>query len=63
MNIHTCEKCDLEYLTLNKPVKVEDVYVSNIDFALQTTKISIHKILKKVTVFLDDKMEKLLKRI
>lgn len=60
MNIHTCDKYNFDDLTLGNPIKVEDIYASSINFALQTPKLIIHKISKKVTVLLNENMEKLL---
>jgi len=60
MDINTCEKYNLNNLSLEKPKKLEDVYVSNIDFTIQTPKLSIYKITKKLTITLNEKMEKLL---
>lgn len=57
MNIHNCDKLNVNDLELGKPTKVDDVYVSNINFALQTPKLSISKVSKKITVILDEKME------
>lgn len=57
MNIHNCDKLNVDDLELGKPTKVDDVYVSNINFALQTPKLSISKVSKKITVILDEKME------
>lgn len=60
MNINTCEKNDVENLTLEKPLKTEDLYISNINFTLQTPKLKINKISKKITLILNENMEKLL---
>lgn len=57
MDINTCDKYDLDNITLDKPKKVDDVYISNVNFALQTPKINIEKISKKLVVVLDEKME------
>ena len=60
MDINTCDKYDLDCITLDKPKKVEDVYISNVNFALQTSKITVNKVSKKLVVKLDDNMEKLM---
>jgi hypothetical protein len=60
MDINTCEKYDIENLSLEKPKKVDDVYISNINFTIQTPKLNIHKISKKITLILNENMEKLL---
>ena len=60
MNINTCDKYNIDDLVLEKPAKVDDVYVSNLNFSLQTPKLTLEKISKKITVVLDDNMEKVL---
>lgn len=60
MDINTYDKYTVENLTLEKPKKLEDVYISNINFTVQTPKLNIDKISKKITFKLNDKMEKLL---
>ena len=61
MDINTCEKYNLEELTLDVPKKIEDIYVSNIDnFIIQTPKLIINKVSKKLTLLLNEKMENLL---
>lgn len=60
MDINTCEKYDIENLSLEKPKKLEDVYVSNINFTIQTPKLNINKVSKKLTLTLNENMEKLL---
>ena len=60
MNINTCDKYNIDDLVLEKPAKVDDVYVSNLSFSLQTPKLTLEKISKKITVVLDDNMEKVL---
>ena len=62
MNIHNCDKFNVDDIVLGKPSKVDDVYVSNINFALQTPKLVINKISKKITVVLDEKMENVLNK-
>ena len=60
MDINTCEKYDVEKLLLEKPKKLEDVYVSNVNFTIQTPKLTINKVSKKLTLTLNENMEKLL---
>ena len=60
MDINTCEKYDVENLSLEKPKKLEDVYVSNLNFTIQTPKLNINKVSKKLTLTLNENMEKLL---
>jgi len=60
MDINTCEKYDVENLSLEKPKKLEDVYVSNVNFTIQTPKLNINKVSKKLTLTLNENMEKLL---
>ena len=60
MNIQNCDKFNVDNLKLEKPTKVDDVYVSNINFSLQTPKLLLNKISKKITIILDDKMEYIL---
>uniref|UniRef100_A0A6C0LIA9 Uncharacterized protein n=1 Tax=viral metagenome TaxID=1070528 RepID=A0A6C0LIA9_9ZZZZ len=60
MDINTCEKYDVENLFLEKPKKLEDVYVSNVNFTIQTPKLKINKVSKKITLTLNERMEKLL---
>jgi hypothetical protein len=60
MNIQTCDKYTLEELKLEKPIKVEDVYISNINFTIQTPKLLISKVSKKITLLLNEKMEQIL---
>ena len=50
----------IENIVLEKPYKYEDVYVSNMNFTVQTPKIIINKIGKKITLVLDETLEKLL---
>lgn len=57
MNIHNCDKLNVDNIVLSKPEKVDDFYVSTINFALQTPKLTICKLSKKITVILDEKME------
>lgn len=60
MEINTCDKNFIENLNLEKPYKLEDVYISNINFTIQTPKLSINKISKKISLILNDHMETLL---
>lgn len=60
MDINTCDKYDVENLSLEKPKKLEDVYVSNVNFTIQTPKLNINKVSKKITLTLNESMEKLL---
>ena len=60
MDIQTCDKYSTDELKLEKPIKVEDVYTSSINFTIQTPKLTIGKISKKVVLLLNDSMEKIL---
>ena len=60
MDINTCDKYDLDNLVLEKPKKLEDVYISNVNFTVQTPKLDINKVSKKITITLNESMEKLL---
>ena len=60
MDINTCEKNNVNNLILEKPTKLEDVYISTINFAIQTPKLTINKISKKLSIILNETMEKLL---
>ena len=61
MDINTCDKFDFKQLTIEKPQKVEDVYLSNITGAtIQTPKLTISNISKKITLLLNEQMENLL---
>lgn len=60
MDIHTCDKYTVDNLNLEKPVKVDDIYVSSLNFTIQTPKLSINKISKKLTLSLNDSMENIL---
>ena len=47
MDINTCDKYNFDELTLDKPKKVEDVYLSTVNGAtIQTPKLTINKISK-----------------
>lgn len=60
MDINTYEKYNVDNLSLEKPKKLEDVYISNVNFNIQTPKVTINKISKKITLLLNENMEKLL---
>lgn len=60
MDINTCNKYTLDSIQLEKPIKIEDFYVSSINYIIQTPKLNLEKISKKITIALDDKMENLL---
>jgi hypothetical protein len=61
MDINTCDKFNFEELTIEKPKKVEDIYLSNINGAtIQTPKLTICKISKKITLLLNEQIENLL---
>jgi hypothetical protein len=60
MDINTCEKYNVEHLSLEKPKKLEDVYVSSVNFTIQTPKLKINKLSKKITLILNENIEKLL---
>ena len=60
MDIQTCDKYTTDNLKLEKPVKVDDVYISNINFTIQTPKLFISKISKKLVLLLNESMEKIL---
>lgn len=60
MDINTCEKYNVDNLSLEKPKKLEDVYISNVNFNIQTPKVTINKISKKITLLLNENIEKLL---
>ena len=58
-NINTCDKYSVEDLTLEKPIKIDDIYISNMSFTLQTPKIVIDKISKKISLLLNETLEKI----
>lgn len=60
MDINTCEKYDIDNLSLEKPKKLEDVYISNVNFTIQTPKLNINNISKKISLRLNESMEKIL---
>ena len=60
MDINTCENNNVDNLSLEKPIKLEDVYVSSINFTVQTPKLLIDKVTKKISLVLNNDMEKLL---
>lgn len=53
MKINTVNKYNLDDIQLKKPTKLDEFYVSNIDFSIQTPKLSICKISKKICLSLD----------
>ena len=60
MDINTCEKYNVNNISLEKPEKLEDVYISHINFNIQTPKLTISKISKKIVLTLNDSMENIL---
>lgn len=61
MDINTCDKYNFDELTLDKPKKVEDVYLSTVNGAtIQTPKLNINKVSKKLTITINESMESLL---
>lgn len=60
MDIQTCDRYSINELKLEKPIKVEDIYASSINFTIQTPKLTISKISKKFVLLLNDSMEKIL---
>lgn len=60
MDINTCDKYDVDNLILEKPKKLEDVYVSAVNFAIQTPKLTVNKVSKKLTININENMENLL---
>ena len=60
MEINTCENYNLQNLNIDKPNKVDDYYISNLNFVIQTPKLSISKISKKLCLILNENMEKIL---
>ena len=62
MDINTCDKYNFESLILEKPKKNDDVYlssISNSSTTIQTPKLTINKLTKKLTLLLNEPMEKL----
>jgi len=58
MTINTCDNYDLDTITLEKPVKKEDVYESKLSFVFQTPVITINKISnKRLTLNMNDVMQ------
>lgn len=61
ITIFTCDNYDLDTVTLEKPIKKEDVYESKLSFVIQTPVVSIHKINdKRLTLNLTEAMEDLI---
>ena len=58
--INTCDKYNLENLNLEKPIKVDDLYVAAINFNVQTPKLSVNKNSKKLKINLEKSLETLL---
>ena len=61
MDINTCNKYSFDSLKLENPTKVDELYVSKINFIIQTPKLKINKIGKKVILNLDDNLINVLK--
>ena len=74
MSINTCDKYSFDKLVLENPKKVDDLYLSNINYVdeecgngsnkssiiIQTPKLIVNKVSKKLTLFLNEQMENLL---
>jgi len=60
IQINTVDKYNLEDIELKKPNKVEEFYVSNINFTIQTPKLNIDKISKKLCILLDENLTNLI---
>lgn len=60
MKINTIDKYNLDDIQLKKPTKLDEFYVSNIDFCIQTPKLNINKISKKICISLNDDIINLL---
>ena len=56
------DKYNISGIQLEKPKKLDDLYVSNINFTLQTPKLKIDKISKKITLVLNDETEEILNK-
>lgn len=56
MNINTCENFNIKDLNIDKPKKIDDVYISRLDYIIQTPKLSINKISKKISLILSEKI-------
>jgi hypothetical protein len=55
MEISTCKNYDFSNLTLEKPNKVEDVYVSKLNIVIQTPKLKVFTVSNnKITILLDE---------
>ena len=61
MDINTCNKYSFDSLKLENPKKVDELYVSKINFVVQTPKLNINKVGKKIILNLDDNLLNLLK--
>ena len=62
MDINTCDKYNFDELTLDKPKKAEDVYLSTVNGAtIQTQKLTINKVSKKLTILLSNQDIKVMK--
>ena len=60
MEINSCNKYDISNINLERPKKHDDLYISSLNFTIQTPKLEIYKVSKKLTLKLDDIMEKIL---
>lgn len=71
MSINTCDKYSFNKLVLENPKKVDDLYLSNINYVdeesgdrssiiIQTPKLTVNKVSKKLTLLLNEQMENLL---
>jgi len=61
MDINTSNKFNFENITLDKPTKIDDLYISNLNVIVQTCKLTILKINNnKLVLSISEKMEKLL---
>jgi hypothetical protein len=56
IKINTIDNYNLDQIELKKPTKFDDFYVSNIDFCIQTPKLNISKISKKLSLLLNEKI-------
>ena len=59
--INTCDKYNLENLHLEKPIKIEDLYISPLNFIIQTPKLTVHKNGKKLKINLEKSLEQFIK--
>ena len=60
MEINSCNKYDISNINLERPKKHDDLYISSLNFTIQTPKLEIYKVSKKLTLKLDDIIEKIL---